>query len=94
MYFILRHLSWFTSIREDYLNNQFTDQELAFRDEVRNFLKVSLPKTTSERVLNGLRLTKEQRVQWQKVLYDKGWIAPNWPVEFGGTGWSLSLIHI
>jgi alkylation response protein AidB-like acyl-CoA dehydrogenase len=94
VYFILRHLSWFTSIREDYLNNQFTDQELAFRDEVRNFLKVSLPKTTSERVLNGLRLTKEQRVQWQKVLYDKGWIAPNWPVEFGGTGWSATQKYL
>jgi alkylation response protein AidB-like acyl-CoA dehydrogenase len=27
-------------------------------------------------------------VRWQKILFEQGWIAPNWPVEYGGTGWS------
>ena len=25
---------------------------------------------------------------WQKKLYEKGWVAPDWPVEYGGTGWT------
>src|SRR3546814_7345635 len=25
---------------------------------------------------------------WHKILYKKGWIAPAWPVEYGGTGWT------
>jgi alkylation response protein AidB-like acyl-CoA dehydrogenase len=33
-------------------------------------------------------------VRWQKILHQKGWIAPNWPVEHGGTGWSAVEQHI
>ena len=25
---------------------------------------------------------------WHRRLYERGWIAPAWPVAFGGTGWS------
>jgi alkylation response protein AidB-like acyl-CoA dehydrogenase len=33
-------------------------------------------------------------VRWLKRLYEKGWIAPDWPVEYGGTGWDLSKKYI
>ena len=33
---------------------------------------------------------KQASVEWQKELYKKGWIAPNWPKEYGGTGWSIT----
>ena len=31
---------------------------------------------------------------WQKLLFDKGWAAPEWPVEYGGTDWSLTQRYI
>ena len=39
-------------------------------------------------------LEPEDQVRFQKILYEKGWFAPNWPVEYGGTGWSLVQKHI
>ncbi|MFI4987951.1 MAG: acyl-CoA dehydrogenase family protein, partial [Alphaproteobacteria bacterium] len=60
----------------------------AFRDEVRRFIEASLPRDISTRVEAGKRLAKEDHVAWQKILYRRGWMAPGWPVEHGGTGWS------
>ena len=31
---------------------------------------------------------KSSIIKWQKKLYNKGWIAPGWPKEYGGTGWT------
>ena len=31
---------------------------------------------------------------WQKLLHERGWIAPNWPIEYGGTGWSAIQRYI
>ena len=31
---------------------------------------------------------------WQKKLEDRGWLAPNWPKEYGGTGWSVTQRYI
>lgn len=76
------------------LNNQFSEQELAFRDEVRDFLKTHLPVSTSEKTLSGIRLSKSERVEWQYILFQKGWAAPNWPVKYGGTGWTATQKYI
>ncbi len=59
----------------------------AFREEVRDFIEDKLPKDTRQRVETGKKLLRDDYVRWQKILYDKGWIAPHWPVEYGGTGW-------
>ncbi|HET8724873.1 MAG TPA: acyl-CoA dehydrogenase family protein [Anaeromyxobacteraceae bacterium] len=65
----------------------FTPEEQTFRDEVRAFLRESLPPAMRRRVLAGLEVPAEDTVAWQRILHRKGWGAPNWPVEFGGTGW-------
>ncbi len=65
----------------------FTPEERAFRDEVRAFLEASLPPDVRHRVLEGLHVPKEDTVAWQRILHRRGWGGPNWPVEFGGTGW-------
>ena len=39
-------------------------------------------------------LDKEGQVAWQKKLYEKGWVAPNWPMEYGGPGLSASERYI
>ncbi|WP_136660635.1 acyl-CoA dehydrogenase family protein [Nitratireductor sp. XY-223] len=73
---------------------RFSAEDLAFQKEVRTFLKENLPAGLLDRSDRGLHPLKEDIVAWQKVLHNKGWIAPNWPVEYGGTGWSLTRKYI
>ncbi len=73
---------------------EFTVQEQAFRQEVRAFLRDNLPGELSERISLGKRLSKAHQVQWMQILDRKGWLAPGWPVELGGTGWSAVQKHI
>ncbi|GAA0846281.1 acyl-CoA dehydrogenase family protein [Marinobacter szutsaonensis] len=72
----------------------FTPEELAFRSEVRAFLEQNLPADIAEKVRLGRRLSKEDHQRWQKILNKQGWYAVNWPVEYGGTGWSVVQKHI
>ncbi len=65
----------------------WTAQELAFRHEVRNFVQAELPADIRAKVFRHRRLDKNDYIRWHRVLAAKGWGAPNWPVEFGGTGW-------
>ncbi|HWE23441.1 MAG TPA: acyl-CoA dehydrogenase family protein [Myxococcales bacterium] len=65
----------------------FTKEELAFRDEVRTFLEANIPKETRDKVLEGDEVSRDDTVRWQQILYRNGWGGPNWPKEFGGTGW-------
>jgi len=73
----------------------FTPEELAFRDEVRGFLRARLPRDISERMHRGDHSHMRDDIEnWQKILHAKGWGAPAWPVEFGGTGWSKTQQYI
>ncbi|WP_128891758.1 acyl-CoA dehydrogenase family protein [Erythrobacter sp. HKB08] len=67
----------------------FTEEEKAFQQEVREFLKEKLPARLSEKVRTGKRLTKEDMEEWHAILNERGWLANHWPVEWGGTGWSV-----
>ncbi len=66
---------------------RYTDEELAFRDEVRAFLKERLPEDIRRKVVDGEHIEKEDLVTWSRILNEKGWAVPHWPVEYGGTGW-------
>lgn len=72
----------------------FKDEDLAFQAEVREFLEENLPADVKDRYDRGLHPKKEAAVRWQKILNDKGWIAPNWPIEYGGTGWTVTQKYI
>ncbi|WP_334128205.1 acyl-CoA dehydrogenase family protein [Sneathiella sp.] len=72
----------------------FSKDDLAFRDEVREFLRTSLPADVKERFDRGLHPTREGQIRWQKILNEKGWMAPNWPKEYGGTGWTITQKYI
>ncbi|AKJ30553.1 acyl-CoA dehydrogenase family protein [Caldimonas brevitalea] len=69
------------------MNLDFTADEQAFREEVRAFVRDQLPAPIRHKVLNGLHLTKQDHVTWQRTLHDQGWGGPSWPERFGGTGW-------
>ncbi len=67
---------------------------LVFRDEVRSFLDDHLDQSVSDLVKLGHSVPKETQDQWTRTLNLKGWAAPNWPVEVGGTGWTMVQRHI
>ncbi len=67
-----------------------------FRDEVRAFLAAEL---TPDLRKAGKSLTSvygdyEVSMKWQHILYKKGWVAPAWPKEYGGTGWNVVQRYI
>lgn len=69
---------------------EFSKEDLAFREEVRAFLKENLP----DRLKDGARRTPgvfvepDIGLEWHRILNDKGWVAYHWPKEDGGTGWT------
>ncbi len=67
---------------------RLTEEELAFRAEVRAFVRDNLPASIREKMIAGRRLSKDDYVRWTRILAAKGWAAPHWPREWGGTGWS------
>ncbi len=66
----------------------YSNDEIAFRDEVRDWLDSSVPAELREKVLEYRELSKEDLLRWHRILADKGWIAPSWPVQWGGTDWT------
>ena len=67
---------------------EFSPEELAFQQEVRTFIAENYPEQLRGKQGHGEEMSKEDFLAWHKVLYEKGWIAPAWPVEYGGTGWT------
>jgi alkylation response protein AidB-like acyl-CoA dehydrogenase len=66
----------------------FTPEEQAFREEVRTFVQRELPPEISAKILNGAHPSRDDIVRWQRIVHRRGWGAPNWPAQFGGTGWN------
>lgn len=69
----------------------FSVDDLAFRDEVREFFATEYDADSARQAdpQNG-EAYKASIVAWQKKLHAKGWIAPGWPVEYGGTDWTAT----
>jgi alkylation response protein AidB-like acyl-CoA dehydrogenase len=61
--------------------------ERAFREEVRTWLQANLPDDLRDKVATYAHLSREDLLRWHRILAKKGWIAPSWPEEWGGTGW-------
>ncbi|MCS0632025.1 acyl-CoA dehydrogenase family protein [Telluria mixta] len=72
----------------------YTGDDLAFRDQVRAFLEAELPADLRHKVENHLRLHKDDYVRWHRILARQGWVAPGWPREYGGPGWTPVQRHI
>jgi len=78
------------------LNLDWSPEEKAFQAEVRNFLRDKL--TDDLRRAGHLRTSvytdHEASMKWQAILHERGWAAPAWPVEHGGTGWNVAQRYI
>jgi alkylation response protein AidB-like acyl-CoA dehydrogenase len=72
----------------------FSREENAFREEVRAFVDKRLPAHIRHKVMNGLHLTRDDHVLWQRTLHAQGWGGVSWPKEFGGPGWTTVQQYI
>ncbi|MGZ5200034.1 MAG: acyl-CoA dehydrogenase family protein [Telluria sp.] len=72
----------------------YTEEDRAFRDQVRAFLDEQLPADLQHKVRSHLRLSRDDIVRWHKILHRQGWVAPGWPAEYGGPGWTPVQRHI
>ena len=71
------------------MDTAFAPEDLAFRDEVRAFFAEAYDEELKARLASP-ETFREAIIDWQKRLYGKGWIAPNWPAQYGGTGWDAT----
>ncbi|WP_281708536.1 acyl-CoA dehydrogenase family protein [Phaeobacter italicus] len=72
----------------------YSAEELAFREEVREFLRDELPTDLSDAVREGRSIGKEGHERWHSILNARGWLAPNWPRAYGGCAWNAVERHI
>jgi alkylation response protein AidB-like acyl-CoA dehydrogenase len=72
----------------------FTPEELAFRQEIRQWVAENLPQDIRHKVLQALRLSRDDLQRWARILGAKGWLGYGWPKPFGGPGWNAVQKHL
>ncbi len=73
---------------------QAADPYLSFREELRQFADTQCPEPLKAFVRSNRKITRDEYRTWQEKLFARGWAAPNWPVEHGGTGWDLQQRYL
>ncbi len=68
----------------------FGVEDEAFRVEARAFFETEYPRAILDKIANGQSLTKADLQASERALNARGWLAPNWPKEFGGAGWTAT----
>jgi alkylation response protein AidB-like acyl-CoA dehydrogenase len=78
------------------MNIQWSQQELAFRDEVRRFFAANLTDElrAAGRLMTSVYSDHEASLEWQQILVKQGWAAPAWPVEYGGCDWTVAQHYL
>ena len=77
------------------MNLDFSPEDLAFRDEVRAFIAENYPAhLRGKRGRRGACSERKTTLAWQRILAKKGWVAPSWPKEYGGTDWTPTQKYI
>jgi len=69
----------------------FSQKDEDFRKEVIGFLDKNWPQENRN---GAMPYTRENYIAWHKKLHEKGWAAPAWPVEYGGTDWTPTQRYI
>jgi len=72
----------------------YSAEELSFRDQTRAWLEANLPKDLRDKVANYEHLSRDDLLRWHRILANKGWVAPAWPKEWGGTDWNVVQRYI
>src|SRR5690554_2231510 len=71
-----------------------TPDLMAFRQEVRAFIKERLTDEMVQATRSGLHLDPRIMRAWQATLNERGWGAPHWPASAGGPGWNALQRYI
>lgn len=71
----------------------FNPKDEQFRNDVRSFIADNFPKELKGKT-RGEYSSKEDFLSWHRVLARKGWVAPSWPTQYGGTGWTATQKYI
>jgi alkylation response protein AidB-like acyl-CoA dehydrogenase len=75
---------------------RWSPTDLTFRDDVRAFLDERLTPELRRagRLMTSVYADHDASMQWQRILHERGWAAPAWPVRYGGCDWSLTQHYI
>jgi alkylation response protein AidB-like acyl-CoA dehydrogenase len=73
---------------------EFSPEDEAFRLEVRQFITSSLPDDVQADTRLWVNPSMDRFRRWQRILAAKGWGAPHWPAQYGGTDWDPLRKHI
>ena len=63
-------------------------EDMAFREEIRSYVAENLKPATRNKVARGGPLERDDYLDWHRKLHTKGWVAPAWPQQYGGPGWT------
>src|SRR3954463_6565898 len=73
---------------------RLSEEEAAFREEMRTFFPTQIPRETREAVAAGRHLDKDAYVETMRIMNAAGLAVPSWPVEWGGRDWTPLQRHI
>jgi len=68
----------------------FSPEEEAFRHEVRAWIAQNMPSHLKAKAEQAAHFEMPEVMEWHKLLHAKGWVAPHWPKEFGGPGFTAT----
>ena len=68
----------------------FSPEHIAFRDEVRAWIAEAMPPHIREKAAVDGHFEMSEVMEWHRILYRKGWVAPHWPKELGGPGFDAT----
>ena len=60
-----------------------------FSADVQDFIAKNLTPDLAKAASLGFGISRADGERWHKAVYKQGWIAPDWPTEHGGTGWTM-----
>ena len=73
---------------------RYTESELRFRSEVRDFIANTVPQYIKDKVLKLQPVTKQDSETYHALLNQRGWLGQSWPEEYGGCNWGVVEKHI
>ncbi len=78
------------------MNLDYGEQDESFRQEVADFLSEQLTDDMRRRAarVTSVFADKSLALEWQATLNARGWAVPSWPVEHGGTGWTITQKYV
>ncbi len=74
--------------------HDITAEDAKFRHEVKTFIRDSFPDELKRKAELGRSFSREEQIDWHKRLSEQGWLAPAWPVEYGGRDWPAHWRYI